>query len=95
MNAPRNETPPLPEWVLRVRWTRDGWTTATGRQRWRTKFHAHSSGAVLAALRLADSGARVEWCWLKVSPAESVQPSEDLGELLDYLRVRRIDHHRL
>jgi hypothetical protein len=87
-------TAPPPEWVVRIRWTRDHWAKEGNSPRWNLRLFQSAPHAAAWALKMAESGARVEWtCW-KVDQSRRVGPREDLEPLLDYLERRGRSHHR-
>lgn len=86
MSPPRGGRPAPPESVLRVRWTRDHWQLRRSTsQRWNTRMFTDHTHAARFALKLARSGARVEWTRWAVEPNGSSEPSEDLDALLELL----------
>jgi hypothetical protein len=81
----RGTRKPPPEWIIRVRWTRGHWEEHHGSARWNARLFQSPKSAARFALRLGDTGARVEWtCW-KVDPRRVAGPREDLEPLAAWL----------
>jgi len=81
----RGNRKPPPEWIVRVRWTRDHWLELHGSARWNLRLFQSAPHAASFALRLAESGARVEWTAWAVDPSRVAGPREDLEPLADWL----------